>query len=542
LTNIIKIIQSILKQFVTKEFSKKISEINEQETKLLNDPKEIKILTTSEAKSRIKTLQKALKASLLESAYPDKAKAEGAWKTARKMINPVANTLLSPLIAVKAVKKFTIQTDKEKAIEVLFKKKQIEVRNEQPWAPITALVTTKKHDNSKVSNQTIITPASNFMKIEGKDEEGRSILLGGICSSNNENRDHAVNLAVDVLYAPNQKEKPLLITVRGGIDVLPSHEETLGDNGKVSKITLNEEEIKVGFDKRFDEGLVACLGAKYGLENLSTNIPTNSKDHPIELDIADIGFLSQCKKEEIEMQTKQFEFLDIMHEQPREVTYTNLEGKSNTVWVKPKILSFNFGVEWGDRGAYGEKNLPDNWSKKNNKNLDLLYKKTNQWIQDHSGQGQENRIIDRLRQQIKTMSDEGELYNNSEDYYAVAARVILLSYNIGIIPKIHCKSGKDRTSRAIEAAKALAIEIQNSSDGETLPLWKTTTQEQIELRENVGLNSGNQDIQECNTDFRGNKQYSAMGFKEGISFIEMQAGYSTLVIKEDMGLGSLAKR
>lgn len=514
-----------------------------------------KTLTIDEAVARIKTTQKAIKSDLLKTAYGKNTIMESASKAIMKNVNPTANFLLKPLIATKAIKKLPVQLEKESKIEALFKKKQIEVRNEQPWDPIKASVTTTRADETKVINNTTITPASNFMKIE--DASGKA--LGGICSGNNDNPDHAVNLCVDRLHAPEGSPEgslDSLIIVRGGVDVLPSKVEEVGIDGKVSKKTIEEIDHAWTFNKRFDEGLVACLESKGQLHDVAEGEEGSSENNPIELDVADLGFLSQFDEEETAMQTRQFEMLDKVTDQPRQITYKDPKdpsGAEKKIWVKPKITAFNFGVEWGDRGNIGEKKLPSAWRAKNEASLNALEDKAGKWINNNSGHN-DVFIVMELKNQIKMLRTAGKLYSNSDDYYDVAARVILLSHKLGMIPKIHCKSGKDRTSRAIEAAKALAIEIQNSPKTtayykehqiETghVPAPIPATREQNTFRKKVGFNSGNQGIQELNTDFRGNKQYSAFGFMEGLSYLGSKvAGYTTKAVTEYKGLSDLAKR
>ncbi|MCX6957494.1 MAG: hypothetical protein NT164_03035 [Verrucomicrobiae bacterium] len=445
---------------------------------------------------------------------------------------------------VQAALKIAVTTGggNENAIKAEFKKQQIIVRNEQPWNPIKASVTTMKANGTQVTNETTITPASNFMKIEEqRQDEKEPINLGGICSGNNDNKNHAVNLCVDRLHAP--KGSPdALIAVRGGVDVLPSKVEVVADDGTVSKKTITKEEQEKTFYRRFDEGLVACLESKGQLNDVVEGKKNFSKQNPIDdLDIADLGFLSQFDGEEEAMQTRQFDMLDEVNKgEPREVKYKDPSGAEKTIWVKPKIIAFNFGVEWGDRGTIGRHKLPDKWRTKNDESLNALRDKAEAWIRSKQ-EDSDVEVVKELRDQIEAM--RGELYNNSEDYYAVAARVILLSHKLGIVPKIHCKSGKDRTSRAIEAAKALVIEIQNSADGKTVPKPISATPEQNRLRKMVAFNSGSQGIQEQNTDFRGNKQYSAFGFMEGLSYLASKvAGYTTAAVTEYKGLSDLAKR
>ncbi len=373
-----------------------------------------------------------------------------------------------------------------------------------------------------------------------------------------------MNLAVDVLHAPEgspEGSPDALVTVRAGVDCLPSKVEEVDDDGKVSNRPVTEEEHRATFNKRFDEGLVACLESKGQLHDVAPGGKGSSKDKPVELDIADLGFLSQFDEEETAMQTKQFKMLDeVNNGEPREVKYKDPSGAEKTIWVKPKVMAFNFGVEWGDRGTIGEKKLPPGWRERNEKSLDALSEKAEGWLKNNIGH-KDAHVITQLKNQIKAMRTAGQLYSNSDDYYAVAARVILLSHKIGMTPKIHCKSGKDRTSRAIEAAKALAIEIQNSAGttsteniphlsykrqlepGNIVPEPIPATREQNTLRKKVSFNSGNQGIQELNTDFRGNKQYSAFGFMEGLSYLGSKvAGYTTAAVTEYKGLSNLAKR
>ncbi|MBX9576974.1 MAG: hypothetical protein K2W97_00685 [Chthoniobacterales bacterium] len=512
----------------------------------------------SDRATKLTQLQKGLEAA--------EAKLAGANKNNICDVKTAGTRIEAGRVAVKtalqdvfeSIRKTGVALPSKEKIKAEFKKQQIIVRNEQPWDPINASVTTMKVDGTKVTNKTTITPASNFMKIEERREgEEEQISLGGICSGNNDNENHAVNLCVDRLHAPEGSpdgSPDALIAVRGGVDVLPSKVEEVADDGTISKRPVTDQEHQATFNKRFDEGLVACLEAKGQLHDVVQGGKGNSKENPIDdLDIADLGFLSQFDKEETAMQTRQFKMLDEVNNKPREITYKDPSGAEKKIWVKSKIIAFNFGVEWGDRGIIGERNLPPGWREKNDESLNALEEKAAAFIAANP-RHQDAHVIQQLKEQIKTIRLKGEVYSNSDDYYAVAARVILLSYKLGMVPKIHCKSGKDRTSRAIEAAKALAIEIQNSPkvnanyggvdmQVDTVPAPIPATPEQSTLRKKVGFNSGNQGIQELNTDFRGNKQYSAFGFMEGLSYLASKvAGYTTAAVTEYKGLSNLAKR
>ncbi len=95
------------------------------------------------------------------------------------------------------------------------------------------------------------------------------------------------------------------------------------------------------------------------------------------------------------------------------------------------------------------------------------------------------------------------------DYYAVAARVIVLCDKLGIVPNIHCKSVKDRTSRAVEESKMLAAEIDATGE---VPTRGTLSAERQKTAEVFGQ-SGNAKLQQLNTGLVGNKQGKAFNLR-----------------------------
>ena len=354
--------------------------------------------------------------------------------------------------------------DKEASSAKLTSKEvKIKKLNEVSWERIP---TTIKKDGDggsglKEDYESTIAPASNLGCLK---ESYKADGIKGVCSKDERNASHTINGAVDKLEVKvdGGKTKQILQFVRSGV--------------LTSAKIKDEGERTFAANNRFDENLLMALDAK-GLLPESGEAAKVTRENPVELSIADIGLLSKnvIKGKEENMQDDQFKFLEGANNQPREISYTDEAGQKKTIWVRPKILAFNFGVQVSDR-IQGQSKL----TKQNNEaSLDTLLgtagdKDAGGMVKDflESAEGgklsdNDKKAITELAQQCREMRANGEMYSyNDGDIYAFPTRLTVLCDKIGIMPMIHCKSGKDRTSRLAEEAKFLAAEIHENTLGD----------------------------------------------------------------------------
>ncbi|MFI0347360.1 MAG: inositol phosphate phosphatase SopB [Chthoniobacterales bacterium] len=367
-----------------------------------------------------------------------------------------------------------------------------------------------------------------------------------VSSKDDANRDHSVNASLDTLKAGD--ETLLYSGIRSGVYTTPK--------------IKNREERQAAADTRFNENLLLALHSK-GLLPGQANAKAAGDDPIIELTIADIGLLSSAigslkdKGQEGGMQDDQFAFLKIASNEPREIKYTDEGGREKTIWVKPKILAFNFGVALLDptiQGLTGVRNGEENAESLQNLGPEVgskiasldsgiaRLKKENADPLEIKKLEIEKKTILLLSEQLHKMVEDGTIYSPQEDdNYGFTARLNLLCFKLGICPMIHCKSGKDRTARLIEETKFLAISLheqviglikkesdplsgrptmvtgsapeETSAEETNLTLFepgKRLTIEEQRLLLAISLNSGNDTVQANCTGAPGNKQWKTL--------------------------------
>lgn len=100
-------------------------------------------------------------------------------------------------------------------------------------------------------------------------------------------------------------------------------------------------------------------------------------------------------------------------------------------------------------------------------------------------------------------------FKNFGNAYAIPARIVLLQEIMGGKGRIHCKSGKDRTSLMDIEIKYLAQQLENrrkTGQAREIPIYlKDESQEDRELRTQIALSGGNLVITEANTGESGIK-------------------------------------
>ena len=417
-----------------------------------------------------------------------------------------------------------------------FKKALVSVLNKQEW-PVVETTLQYSIGKQTITSESVMTPASKMVSLQkAYAAEG----VGGICSGDKTNQEHAINLLIDRLEhssAPESSSSSETASITSSEDShetfetssLQSQEQTdaapkkpiitLIRSGVHFPESVEPSKQEAAFNKRFNEALLASLESK-GL------LPTASSTEPIKITIADVGLLSGSI--EHTMQQGQFTNLAKVNAQTaqgtaRELRYTPPGSDQEVVFsVQPTVLAFNFGVRKLDKGVLAIATEPSAWKQTNNESFDQLLGSTTSkelggLVQEALSDAnrtpplteKDKKAIQDLAQQCRDIRQEGSLNTNDNDYYAVAARVIVLCDKLGIVPNIHCKSGKDRTSRAVEEAKMLAAEIEATGE---VPLRGKLSSERQAVAQ-VFAQSGNAKLQQLNTGLIGNKQGKAFNLR-----------------------------
>lgn len=410
-----------------------------------------------------------------------------------------------------------------------FKKSLVNVLNQQEW-PVIETELEYSIDGKNIATKSVMTPASQMACLRKTyAAEG----IGGVCSGDKKNQTHAINLFIDQLEpSASLKTAPSIDTASvttdedsdttSEISSLSSQGETgsapnkpiitLIRSGVHFPDSIEPSEQKAAFTNRFNEALLASVESK-GL------LPTTSSTDPIKITITDIGLLSGSI--EYAMQQGQFTNLAKVNDETaqgvaRELRYTPPNSDQEvTFFVQPTVLPFNFGARKVDKGMLALATEPSSWKQTNNESFDQLLGNTTsteigglvaEALDDPNRippfTEKEKKNIKDLAQQCRDIRKEGTINTNDDDYYAVAARIIVLCDKLGIVPNIHCKSGKDRTSRAVEEAKMLAAEIDATGE---VPTRGKLSAERQKIAE-VFAQSGNAKLQQLNTGLIGNKQ------------------------------------
>jgi hypothetical protein len=374
--------------------------------------------------------------------------------------------------------------------------------------------------------KTTLVPASQCKAIQKSySNDG----INGVSSKDTKNAKHAINGWLDTFKVSG---KELFSCVRSGLCA-------------AVKIK-SKNDRQNAFDARLDENIAMALQKKSKSINLELEKSTNSRledlpgsnKNPITINLLDVGLVSNgwFYSSENKMKKEQFKMLDAANNNPRQVSYTDKKGEVKQIWVKPSIVSLNVGVQRGD-GI-----LESKVDKMRTKlATDSLCNKAKAYIAE-GGPGcdlnvNEKKVIGDLVKQCKELTTGGKYRGeNGGDYYALPARLALLADKIGMVPMIHCKSGKDRTARLIEESKFLAFQIhQNlesvsraaSGNNETpsssptveiplVPNYGALDSKQKEILAQIVMHSGNQKIQELNTGVVGNKQGWQLGKRLGV--------------------------
>ena len=137
--------------------------------------------------------------------------------------------------------------------------------------------------------------------------------------------------------------------------------------------------------------------------------------------------------------------------------------------------------------------------------------------------------MDLLDQCEDVLRGHGER-SDDHDAYKVAARVAVLTHQIGGTPCWNCKSGKDRTGQMDVECKFLAALIAR---GEKIPApGAPLTKEQQGLFRSIALEGGNFEMQKLNTGVGGYKTKGVSSIPErlgGRQYRDFHAGGSEFV-------------
>lgn len=337
----------------------------------------------------------------------------------------------------------------------------------------------------------IMTPAGK-MKLGDSDIFSHSYNDEGISSGSICESEHAVNLWMSELTSTSGDV--LFKGIRHGV---------LSPYG----LDKNSQERKVGRVNRGKEVILAALYANQAI--LESAIQNPDEVVPLQLTSTSLvtagNVWSVTEGDQLEDQIYSWNELS---NKVIELEVVDKSGNCQKIKVKPEIIPFNFGVnELSLKFKIGQKKS-DSINLEGLKILlgDGFCNSTDPqgWVGKYLADNPKNKsVVLQLVQQIKEIW-EAKAHNTDEsDPYKMARCIVLLTYEIGIIPAWNCKSGKDRTGFLDGEVKREVIKLHQN---ESVTPWGALGSEDQKLLQKVLLNSGNLQIQESNTGgAQGNK-------------------------------------
>ncbi|MBC6414244.1 MAG: hypothetical protein GDA45_05115 [Chromatiales bacterium] len=240
--------------------------------------------------------------------------------------------------------------------------------------------------------------------------------------------------------------------------------------------------------------------------------------------------------------------------QPIVIKLKDQDGDEHEVVVRPKVRTFNFGVnlgavatKWhvfGPRTPFWGRLM--GWelaASKNNPQLnDLLgdprsrepggevANKINQMdASDDPAVRQKASLLRQAATQAKAIWNSQSFRRGGVEPYKMVSRLALISHLMGETTLYNCKSGKDRTGQLDAEVKYLAA-VGNATgqipEPETEP-----TDESRSLRSNFALNTGNHEMQQMSTGLKGYKLKGVPGLEKmlGADMMDIYRGGSGFV-------------
>ncbi|HLB33082.1 MAG: hypothetical protein A3F67_08975 [Verrucomicrobia bacterium RIFCSPHIGHO2_12_FULL_41_10] len=303
--------------------------------------------------------------------------------------------------------------------------------NQNNWTTIDKTISTEQSGLQSNYHSTMV-PTAQILQASYQADG-----IKGVCSRDYKNSNHSINAWSDQLESADGRR--LFSCVRSGVVAV-----------------LDPKKQEETFNNRLNENILTALYARGELPTSS-----NQADHPIELSLVDIGLVSNYTTgiNESAVQTAQFNLLSAANGKTREISYTPPNSSEPIkIYITPKIRALNIGTNFGD-----SLNPPN--ADQTDATIRSVLEETAAFLEDSSKSisPTDRRVVQELYNQCKEMHDQKiYLTENNGDYCAFHARFGLLCYKIGITPMIHCKSGTNRTSRAIEETKFLAAEIDDN--------------------------------------------------------------------------------
>jgi len=398
------------------------------------------------------------------------------------------------------------------------------------WNPIKKTIPFTGFGRNTTLESNIL-PAGNLQVLNQVYQQDN---IRGVSSTDRGNT-HASNLAVTDLKGPN--DTTLFKGIRHGVN------SAFGIKDSAQRREANISRAK--------EVIAAAVEAK-GLLGKAQN---STHDKPVEITIVSTSLLTPG----VFLSNKEAKYLKDQNNSWNNacdadgictLQVPDNNGNMKTIYVKPKVVTFNFPVNGYSHSTKGriasfgggyfasdpmiKQGIQDLIGTSRGNSVNGPAGLVGKYLQENPNIPFERKqTINTLVSQIKDLYNN-KLYKDSNyDPYALPARIAVLADMIGACPAFNCKSGKDRTSVLDAEIKALAYQVSLNQ----VPDIRHSDADDRKLVQTMFREAGNHELQKYNTGFAGYKYKAAK--KNDLQYIE---GFAKLFPdnNNDFFLGSSA--
>jgi hypothetical protein len=369
------------------------------------------------------------------------------------------------------------------------------------WAPINTEIRATIGGEQRTVASTI-TPAYHLGEpfTASYDQSG----VKGICSINQDQTNHAVNLAVsEIRDGPNGPR--IIAFVRHGVH---SAYEAPANQQVQANRTRARESVEA-----------ALLTNTAVLQQAILNAQANN-GQVVDLPIASINLQTNYwvngENQQVQQQFAAFDHINNLPYLDVDVPDPHNAGQTIQVRIRPRVLAFNFGTN--PVATFGNMGIGDNTGTRgrNEAGMKALFGdglKVDDPLEGMVGAalnnpaipGWKKTCIRELSRQIKQMWADRSYNTDDGDVYKMMARLTVLTDMIGATAMFNCKSGKDRTGHLDAEVKMLASEIFYTH---TVPSYGQLSTRRKQAFSQFALHSGNHEMQRYNTGFAGYKTFN----------------------------------
>jgi Enterobacterial virulence protein IpgD len=392
-------------------------------------------------------------------------------------------------------------------LEKNLEKQQVVALNKDfNWDPIETEIRATIGGEQRVIDSTI-TPAYHLGEpfTTSYDNSG----VKGICSINQDQTDHAVNLAVSEIRDGTTGAR-IIAFVRHAVHSAyeaPANQQVQANQTRATEsvqaaLLTNTAVLQQAiFNAKANNG--QGNGQVVDLPITSINLQTNS-------------MISSFENTMVHQQFEAFDHINGLPHLDVDVPDPMNQGQTIRVQVRPRVLAFNFGTN--PVATFGNMGIGDNTETRGRNEAgmkalfgdglkvdDPLGGMVGAALNNPAIPGWKKTCIRELSRQIKQMWADRSYNTDDGDVYKMMARLTVLTDMIGATAMFNCKSGKDRTGHLDAEVKMLASEIFYTH---TVPPYGKLSTSRKEAFSQFALHSGNHEMQRYNTGFAGYKTFN----------------------------------